>query len=88
MSILVKIIGLTLFIYQMIVLARVILSWIQASPYDNDLVRFVFTMTEPPLAKIRSLIPPLGGMLDFSPLILLLGIHLLRQLFAPGSMMF
>ncbi|MEQ8764557.1 MAG: YggT family protein [Planctomycetota bacterium] len=79
-----EIIGGTLFLYQLIVLARVIFSWMQLSPYENSLARFVYTMTEPVLAKIRSVVPPLGGMIDLSPMILLFGLHILYRLFMPS----
>ena len=41
------------------------------------LLRFVYQATEPLLAPIRRLLPSQGG-LDFSPMILLFGIYLLR----------
>ena len=37
-------------------------------------------LTEPAIAPIRRVVPPMGG-LDFSPMILLLALRLLRGLF-------
>lgn len=64
-------------VFYILILARVIVSWIRVDPY-HPIVRFIFNATEPLLAPIRQLLPPAGG-LDFSPLILLVGISVLRM---------
>ena len=64
-------------IYSLIVFGSVIISWIQLAP-DNPVVQFLHSMTEPLLAPIRQIMPDMGG-LDFSPLILLFGIRLVRS---------
>ena len=63
-------------LYSLIVLGAVIISWVQLPP-SNPLVTFLHTMTEPLLAPIRRVLPDMGG-LDFSPLVLLFGLRLLR----------
>ena len=63
-------------IYSLIVFGSVIISWIQLPP-DNPVAHFLHSMTEPVLAPIRQIMPDMGG-LDFSPLILLFGIRLIR----------
>jgi YggT family protein len=57
-------------VYSLIVLVRVITSWIQLPP-DNPVVYYTRMLTEPLLEPIRKILPPTAG-LDFSPLILLL----------------
>ena len=64
--------------YSLIVLAAVILSWVQL-PYDNPIAQFVNKLTEPLLGPIRRALPSMGG-LDFSPIILLVGLQMLRGL--------
>lgn len=64
--------------YSLVVLASVILSWIRLDP-DNPIVRVVEALTEPVLAPIRKVLPDLGG-IDFSPMILLLGLRFVRNL--------
>ena len=44
------------------------------------MVRVIVQVTEPIMAPIRKLLPPMGGF-DLSPLIVLLGIQLLQILF-------
>ena len=52
-------------------------SWSRSS---NPIVQFVHALTEPALAPIKRLVPPVGG-LDFSPMVLLIGLQLLKGLF-------
>ena len=61
------------------VLFRVILSWVAPDP-SNPVVRVVIQITEPLMAPVRRLLPDMGG-LDLSPLIVLLGVQLLKILF-------
>ena len=70
--ILIKIIDL----YSLIVFVAVILSWFQL-PYDNPVVRFVNSLTEPLLQPIRRVLPTMGRM-DFSPIVLLVGLQMLK----------
>jgi YggT family protein len=70
-------------LYSLVVLVSVVLSWIQL-PYHNPAVRFVASLTEPLLGPIRSVLPPMAG-LDFSPFILLIGLHFLKRILA-GAM--
>jgi YggT family protein len=60
----------------LVMLGRVLMSWIDPT-FSNPLGRFLFSVTEPILAPIRSVMPK-TGMFDFSPLIvfLLLGVLL------------
>ena len=63
--------------YSLIVIVAVVLSWLRLSE-DNPVVRGVTALTEPVLAVIRKVLPDLGGF-DFSPMILLLGLQLLKR---------
>lgn len=66
-------------LYSYIVLASVLVSWIQL-PRDNPLVQLLDTFTEPLLAPIRKIMPDMGG-LDFSPMILYVLLSLLSSQF-------
>ncbi|MBK7896074.1 MAG: YggT family protein [Anaerolineaceae bacterium] len=68
--------------YTILIFARVIASWIRVDPYHpfwGPILRFVFQATEPLIQPIRRLLPSMGG-LDFTPLILLIGLDLIRGL--------
>lgn len=63
-------------VYEVIVLVAVFASWFQS---NNILFQFVRELTDPILNQVRKILPTAGGF-DFSPMVLLLGLHLLRQL--------
>ncbi|HEY7699930.1 MAG TPA: YggT family protein [Vicinamibacteria bacterium] len=65
-------------LYTIVVIAAVIVSWLSLPP-ENPLVRLTRALTEPPLSLIRRVVPPIGG-LDFSPMILLILLSMLRGL--------
>ena len=65
-------------LYFLVVLVAVITSWMQLPP-NNPIVHYSRMLTEPFLAPIRKLLPPMGG-LDFSPLILLFLLRFIRGL--------
>jgi len=65
--------------YTFVVLARVILTWLPDIPRDQPIVVFIHQLTDPVLVPIRQALPAFGG-LDFSPLVLLIGLHILRAL--------
>ncbi|TDJ00245.1 MAG: YggT family protein [Candidatus Dadabacteria bacterium] len=67
--------GLTIYLY--IIIARAIISWVSPSPY-NPIVQFLYAATEPVLRYARRIIPPIGGTLDLSPLIVIVVIYFLR----------
>ncbi len=64
--------------YTLVVFVAVVLSWLRLSP-DNPVVRVIGALTEPVLVPIRKLLPDLGG-IDFSPMILLVLVQIIKQL--------
>ena len=64
--------------YSFIVLAAAVMTWMQVRP-THPLAEFVRKITEPALEPLRRLVPDIAG-LDFSPLILLVGIQVFRGL--------
>ncbi len=72
-----KVLDFVLLFYMWIIVARAILSWVSPDPF-NPIVRFIHNVTEPVLYPIRSKIPVDYGGIDFSPIIVFLGIIFLR----------
>ena len=72
-----SILSLVLDAYSFVVLVSVIVSWLSLAE-DNPIARVTRTLTEPVLAPIRRLLPT-GAGLDISPMVLLLGIRLLKR---------
>jgi YggT family protein len=65
-------------VYSLVVLAAVVLSWIHVDR-RHPFAEIVYKLTEPVLAPIRRALPPMAG-LDFSPLVLLIVLRVLRRL--------
>ena len=70
-----RFVGALFFVYTILILIRVLLSWIPRMPYNralNAFVEFVHETTDPYLNLFRRLLPPLGGggmALDLSPIL-------------------
>ena len=82
LSALATLVDLVLSAYMWIIIGRAIISWVNADPY-NPIVRFLHQVTEPLLARIRRVVPILGGGIDFSPMILILVIYFLMSFLVP-----
>ena len=63
-------------IYSILIVIRIILSWITSSA--NRLTSFLMKLTDPILEPFRRIIPPLG-MFDISPIIVLLILNFLQM---------
>ena len=63
-------------IYKYILLASVIISWVNADPY-NPIVNFIYRVTEPVLRRVRRYMPN-TGMIDLSPLVVFALIYLVQ----------
>lgn len=63
-----------LFMLTILVIASVIISWVNADPY-NQIVRIIRMTTSPVYSYIRKKIPTHFGGLDLTPIIVLLAIQ-------------
>ena len=66
-------------LYSLVVLAAVVMSWVGLDR-RHSAAAFVYSLTEPALAPIRRVLPPIGG-LDFSPMVLLIALRFLSNIF-------
>ncbi len=64
------IINLAFTVFNLLILARVLISWLQLDPY-SPIIQFLHNTTEPFLAPVRRRLPPVG-MMDLSPLVVLI----------------
>ena len=85
MRALIEVIQIVLELYVYLLIASAILSWLIAFNVVNTrnqfvaaVAEFLYRITEPLLAPIRSVMPNLGG-LDISPIILILIIMLIQR---------
>jgi len=65
-------------LYSFIILARVLMSWVNIDPY-SPIARTIYNLTEPVLAPVRNVLPPAAG-LDFSPIIVILLLQVVGQI--------
>jgi len=66
---------------QLLIIARVILSWMASPVSRNPVVQLIRQVTDPILEPIRSILPR-TGMFDLSPMVALFAIYLLQGLIA------
>jgi len=80
-------------IYVFVIIIRLFMSWVPPTPgstYETIHNGFV-TVTEPVLAPVRALLPPMSmGMmrLDLSPLLVIFGLNILARLICEGTGLF
>ncbi|MEJ2150801.1 MAG: YggT family protein [Chloroflexota bacterium] len=78
MSAVFSILNIFLGLYGFILLLRVLVSWVRLDPYSNPIANFLYTVTEPVLQPIRSILPS-TGMIDFSPMVAMLLVFALQR---------
>jgi YggT family protein len=64
--------------YLLCLFGRAIFSWVEPYP-RNRIHRFLFDITEPVIAPVRKVIPPIGGF-DVAYLIVSIGVYFLLSL--------
>ncbi len=70
--------------FEVMILVRALISWFpnidRSNPTIEAALRFVFNVTEPVLKPIREMLPSSGGV-DWSPMVVLIIIYVLLQIF-------
>jgi YggT family protein len=79
---LLDLVSLAIVIYIYIIIARAIISWVSPDPY-NPIVRFLYRVTEPVLRPVRERLPISQMGIDFSPMIVILGLYVLKEYVIP-----
>jgi YggT family protein len=71
-------------LYFWIVIISAVLTWVNPDPY-NPIVRTLRGLTEPVFWRVRRWLPfvVVGG-IDLSPLVVILGVQLLREVIPPS----
>ncbi len=73
-----QVLDYVLWAYTWILFARVVLSWVNADPY-NPVVRFIYSATEPVLERVRERLPIYVGGLDLSPIVVWIAVLFLQH---------
>lgn len=89
MDVVLQIVCIVLFVYWIILFARIILSWFPppVGGIGRTLYDVLYDLTEPVLGLVRGLLPPIrmGTMgLDLSPIIVFIALGILRRALCGG----
>ena len=73
-------------IYLIVLIVRAVLSWFPISPSSGlaPVISVLYTLTEPVLAPMRRVIPPVGGF-DLSFIVLFFAIEILQRALCPAG---
>ncbi len=77
-----ELVGLCINLFLILILIQVILSWVSPGGTRHPMSGLLYALTEPLLRPVRRLLPPFSG-LDFSPMVAMIGLILLRMLLLP-----
>lgn len=61
------------------IIARALVSWLPIDRY-HPIIQLLDQVTEPILAPLRRFVPPIGGMMDITPIVALIIIQILQAL--------
>ncbi|MCU7844134.1 MAG: YggT family protein [Candidatus Thiodiazotropha sp. (ex Monitilora ramsayi)] len=76
-----ELVELLINIFLFAVLIQVILSWVNPGSY-NPATALLYSLTGPVMRPAQKLLPPMGG-LDLSPMLVMIGLVLLKMLLLP-----
>ena len=79
---LLDLVSLAIVVYIYVIIARALISWVSPDPY-NPIVRFLYRATEPVLQPVRERLPRTQMGIDFSPMVVILGLYVLREYLIP-----
>jgi YggT family protein len=82
MSTVIELISRLLGIYIWVIIIRAVLSWVKPDPY-NPIIRFICNLVDPVTYRLSRIIPTRVGMVDLSPLILIVIIQLIQSYLLP-----
>lgn len=79
-----ELVSLAINIYIGAIIIQAVISWINPGTY-NPVVSLLHSLTEPMLRPARRLLPPVSGF-DFSPILVLVALNILKMLAIPPLM--
>ena len=76
---LINIINISFQIYTYLIIARVILSWVQHNPH-NQYIQLLYKVTEPVLQPFRNLFSSFSIGVDFSPILAIFALNFVKNM--------
>jgi len=84
MSVVTPLLNMAIWVMMLAIFGSVIISWLRAArvnvPYGNPVVKIIEETADLMLRPIRRHIPTTGGGLDFSPIVAVMILYILRAL--------
>jgi len=73
-----RVINQLFYFYYLLLIIRIFLTWIPNIDWYSEPFKFISKLTDPFLNIFRGIIPPIGGMLDISPIIAFFALQFLQ----------
>jgi len=73
-----RVINQLFYFYYLLLIIRIFLTWIPNIDWNSQPFDFMRSLTDPFLNIFRGIIPPIGGMLDISPIIAFFALQFLQ----------
>ena len=73
-----RVINQLFYFYYLLLIIRIFLTWIPNIDWSTQPFNFMRSLTDPFLNIFRGIIPPIGGMLDISPIIAFFALQFLQ----------
>lgn len=74
-----ELLGVIITFYEGLIILRALVSWLTAPDSTHPVVEWLKKITDPVLEPVRSVLPATGGV-DLSPLIVLIGLELVKRI--------
>ena len=71
-------VGSLFYFYYLLIIIRIFLTWIQTINWNEQPFLWLRSITDPFLNIFRGIIPPIGGVLDISPVIAIILLQILN----------
>lgn len=73
-------VNLLFYFYYILLILRIFLTWIPSIRWEEQPFVWLRSITDPFLNVFRGIIPPIGGMLDISPILAIIVLQILQGL--------
>ncbi|MCM1004259.1 MAG: YggT family protein [Candidatus Gastranaerophilales bacterium] len=74
-----RVVDLLFYFYYLLLIIRIFLTWIRTIDWYAQPYAWLRSITDPFLNIFRNIIPPIGGVLDISPILAIIILQLLQS---------
>ena len=79
-----SIIATIIYFYSILIVLRIFMSWLPNINWDQQPIKWLRIITDAYLDIFRRFVPPIGG-IDFSPIVALLVLSILQEVFVRAT---